>query len=370
MITPPTSITVAATDATGTVATNTAIVAFLAAVTASDNVDTTLIITNDAPAQFPLGVTTVTFSATDLAGNTGSAEATVTITDQTAPVVTPPTSITVAATDATGTAATDTSIAAFLAAVAAIDNVDTTFTITNDAPAQFPLGVTTVTFSATDLAGNTASAEATVTVTDQTAPVISLVGITPFSLEQGDSYTDAGATASDNVDGDITASITTTSTVNTAVVGNYTVTYSISDAAGNAAVAVVRDVTVTPDVTAPVITPPTSITVAATDATGTAATNTAIATFLAAVTAIDNVDTTLIITNDAPATFPLGPTIVTFSATDATGNTGTAEATMTITDQTAGDHAPDKYHGSGDRCDWHRSDQYSDRGLPRCSDCE
>ena len=62
----------------------------------------------------------------------------------------------------------------------------------------------------------------------------------------GGSYSDPGATASDNIDGNITSSIVTVNPVNTAVVGTYTVTYNVSDAAGNAATQVTRTVYVNP----------------------------------------------------------------------------------------------------------------------------
>ena len=68
------------------------------------------------------------------------------------------------------------------------------------------------------------------------------------------SYTDAGATAVDNIDGDITANIVTVNSVDVNCVGTYTVTYNVSDAAGNAALKLARTVNITPDVTIPVIT--------------------------------------------------------------------------------------------------------------------
>ena len=106
-------------------------------------------------------------------------------------------------------------------------------------------------------------------------------------------------------------------------------TYNVSDSAGNPAIQVTRTVTVV-DQGVPVVTAPADITVAATSASGTDASDAAIAAFLAGATATDNVDPTLTITNDAPGTFPVGPTIVTFSATDSGGNTGTAQATVTV----------------------------------------
>ena len=80
---------------------------------------------------------------------------------------------------------------------------------------------------------------------DDEAPVIALVGESTVDLVVGDTYTDGGATAADNADGDITADIVAVSDVDTDTAGTYAVTYSVSDAAGNAAAQVTRTVTVT-----------------------------------------------------------------------------------------------------------------------------
>jgi hypothetical protein len=254
--------------------------------------------------------------------------------DVDAPVVSTAQNITVAATDANGTEASHAQITAFLTAATASDVIDGQLAPSNNATTTFPLGTTTVTFSATDSSNNTGTAQATVTVTDQTKPIISLTGNSSITLNIGDSYSDQGATAIDNVDGDKTAAIQTSSTVNTAQVGQHTVTYTVSDAAGNAATAVTRSITVQ-DADAPVVSTAQNITVAATDANGTEASNAQITVFLTAATANDNVDGTLTPTNNAPTTFPLGTTTVTFSATDSNNNnTGTAQATVTVTDQT------------------------------------
>ncbi|NBJ69591.1 MULTISPECIES: DUF5011 domain-containing protein [Clostridia] len=68
---------------------------------------------------------------------------------------------------------------------------------------------------------------------DATDPEISIIGDNPMHLKIGEPYTELGATASDNVDGDITDQITITGNVNTDVAGEYTVTYSVADKAGN-----------------------------------------------------------------------------------------------------------------------------------------
>ena len=251
------------------------------------------------------------------------------------PAVTAPANITVAATNSSGAAATNPTITSFLNAASAFDAVDGAIaTIINDAPGIFPLGTTTVTFSATDSDGNTSTAQATVTVADQTAPVITLLGTASITLNVGDPFTDPGAIASDNVDGALTPAIVTGGSVNTGSVGLYTLTYNVSDAAGNAAVQVTRSVSVQ-DVGAPVVTPPIPITVAAVDATGTAASDAAIMDFLADASAFDTVDGVIAPTNDAPSQFPLGLTTVTFSATDSSSNIGQAQATVNVTDQTA-----------------------------------
>ena len=95
----------------------------------------------------------------------------------------------------------------------------------------------------------TNSFEATIPVAiiaDTTIPVISLVGDPSISLELGTSYTDAGATASDNIDGDITNNIVIENPVDINTAGVYTITYNVSDAATNAAEQVTRVVTITP----------------------------------------------------------------------------------------------------------------------------
>ncbi len=77
---------------------------------------------------------------------------------------------------------------------------------------------------------------------DTTRPVIQLNGTPEVILEVGDAYTDPGATATDDVDGPLTPSMT--NAVNTAVVGTYNVTFAAVDSAGNAATPVVRTVRV------------------------------------------------------------------------------------------------------------------------------
>jgi hypothetical protein len=106
-----------------------------------------------------------------------------------------------------------------------------------------------------DALGNANSAASQFAWTyDGTAPVITRDGDASISLELGTAYTDAGATATDSLDGELTSSISTSGTVDVNTEGTYTITYDVSDSAGNAATQVTRTVAITPDVTVPVIT--------------------------------------------------------------------------------------------------------------------
>ena len=88
-------------------------------------------------------------------------------------------------------------------------------------------------------------------IDDIRAPIITLLGDSPTSITQYTTYIDAGATAIDNVDGDLTSSIVVTGNPNVNVIATYTITYSVSDLAGNTA-SVSRQVTVIEDIDNPV----------------------------------------------------------------------------------------------------------------------
>ena len=83
-------------------------------------------------------------------------------------------------------------------------------------------------------------------VADTVKPVITLTGSATINLTVGDTYNELGATATDNIDGNLTSSIVTTGTVNTNTAGTYTRNYNVSDAAGNPADQVSRSIVVSP----------------------------------------------------------------------------------------------------------------------------
>ena len=130
------------------------------------------------------------------------------------------------------------------AGATATDNVDTSVTVTTSGTVDTATpGVYTVTYNATDAAGNAATpVTRTVTVSDTTAPVITLTGSATASVAWGSSYTDAGATATDNVD--LIDTVNSGGSVNANKPGTYTLTFDATDAAGNVATQVTRTVTV------------------------------------------------------------------------------------------------------------------------------
>jgi hypothetical protein len=79
---------------------------------------------------------------------------------------------------------------------------------------------------------------------DKTIPVITISGASQIDHILNTAYTDLGATATDDIDGNVSANIAVTGSVNTNLTGNYTLTYNVSDAAGNAATPVTRTVRV------------------------------------------------------------------------------------------------------------------------------
>jgi cytochrome c peroxidase len=106
-------------------------------------------------------------------------------------------------------------------------------------------------YNVRDAAGNRATpVTRTVTVkqvADTTPPVISLWGSNPMTLVQGTRYNEPGAAASDDRDGDISGMITVSGNVNSNSVGTYSLSYNVSDGAGNKASTVTRSVNVMAD---------------------------------------------------------------------------------------------------------------------------
>ena len=307
---PPANLTVEQTNRNGTPVT-------LGTASVQGTTDPHPTITNDAPAVFPLGVTVVTWKAVDAHGLRASAAQQVTVQDTTPPSLQAPANITLPQTASAGTpVALGTPVVA--------DICDAAPTVTNNAPALFPVGTTTVTWTATDASGNANTAQQQVTITATSPSWDNNVNVT---LEQ---TTLAGAPAT------LLPCPTTIASPNTLVtitnnapallpLGETDVLWTATLNNGQQ-LTVTQHVTVV-DTTPPTLATPAEVTVEQADRAGTVVT-------LAPPTVSDVCDAAPTVTNDAPATFPLGLTLVHWTACDASHNTATVVQCVRVVDTT------------------------------------
>lgn len=176
----------------------------------------------------------VEWKAVDSSGNIGSAIQVVTIKDTTAPVVRAPQAI---VKEATGISTPVT-----LEQASATDVVDGEMSATTQSLPAFAVGEHDVTWSATDAAGNTGTVLQRITIRDTTSPSVvapPAINITtktfPVSVSLG------VATATDIVDGALTPTASESGPFNE---GQYTVTWTVKDKAGNLGTAT-QSVTIT-----------------------------------------------------------------------------------------------------------------------------
>ena len=228
--------------------------------TATDETDGTLTVTTSGTVDTQTaGTYTITYSATDAAGNTGTATRSVivaavqdpTLTQLTAPIVT--------------ATATTTSITPTWASIANAASYKIRYGTSNP-----PTGDGSTTTSGIAITGLTAEttyylqvmaigdgstysdsdwstvvtqvtevASSTDPETDTTAPVITLAGDATINLAYSATWTDPGATATDDTDGSLTVSVSYTfdgsyqTAFDSKQAGTWTITYTVTDDAGN-----------------------------------------------------------------------------------------------------------------------------------------
>ena len=291
--------------------------------TADDNCGiATLTSDHDSGDAFPVGTTTVTYTATDVNGRSVTASFDVTVSDTQSP------SITGTPADITQTADPETCTTNVTwTPPTTADNCSTTLTSSHNPGDSFSVGSTTVTYTSTDAASNVTTSSFTVTVTDDEAPLIAQ----KTDISQNNDATNCSAVVTwtdpavnDNcATGTLTPDIASGSTFN---VGVTTVTYTATDASGNSST-MSFDVTVTDNELPVIAGMPADITQAKD-----AGSCDGVATWTAP-TATDNCTlATLASDISSGTTFDLGPTTVTYTAIDIYGNTATASFTVTITD--------------------------------------
>jgi hypothetical protein len=311
-LTVPGPISAPATGAAGAVVTFTA--------SASDAVAGAPDVTCDpaSGSTFPIGSTTVTCTAQDAAGNTGTGSFQVTVADTSAPTVTVPSPITTPSTSASGAVVTFSA--------SAMDAIDGARTVTCSpaSGSMFPIGATTVACSAQDVAGNIGSANFQVTVTDAQPPTVTVPAdiTTPATSAEGAVVTFT-ASASDTVDGPRPVACAPAAG-STFPVGDTTVTCSAQDLAGNTGTAAF-EVTVA-DTQSPTVTVPGPLSAVATSAAG------AVVTFTASATDVVDGARPVTCSPASGSTFPIGNRTVTCTASDTHGNSGSSSFIVTVTD--------------------------------------
>ncbi len=185
------------------------------------------------------------------------------------------------------------------------------------------LGQHTILYEVTDVAGNSTQSQRIVNVlpTDTIPPELILLGESPVKVEAGTSYVDAGATALDNVDGDLTANIKISGLpIDTFQIGNHSVHYEVMDAAGN--LAHLERKVIVKDTTPPSITAPLNITM---DQTAEFTT-----VDLGDPEVEDSIGMGPVFNNAPNKGFPIGKTEVVWTAQDTSGNEATANQLVTI----------------------------------------
>jgi hypothetical protein len=193
-------------------------------------------VVSDALASFPVGTTDVTWTVTDVHGNITTAIQKVTVSDNQNPTITAPAAVSVSADNgncsatgvALGTPVTD-------------DNCGVQ-SITNNAPQIFSVGNTIVTWTVTDIHGNTATAQQTVTVTDNEKPAATAPSAQLFCYSNAGSYTVPSLAVSDNcgiasttynVSGATTRNGNGADASGSFSVGVSTITWTVTDVHGN-----------------------------------------------------------------------------------------------------------------------------------------
>lgn len=169
----------------------------------------------------------VTYTVADSSGNTTTIDRTIVYKDALAPTIT----------------LTNGTIISFTVGK---DFVDPGYSATDECDGDITSAVTvegtvdgrksgtyTLTYRVSDSSGNIAEVTRIVKVGDFSAPVITLKGEKSTYVKVGAAYEDPGFTASDNVDGDVTAKVSVSGSVDMTRMGINTITYTVSDGAGN-----------------------------------------------------------------------------------------------------------------------------------------
>lgn len=303
-----------------------------------------IVITNNTPAAFPPGVTIVTWTATDACGNSATCTQTVTVEDLIPPTVDCPIDVTVNADP--GVCQANVTVPSPNVTDPCPYTVTNNYTGTANASGIYPVGITIVTWTITGISGNVTTCEQEVTVVDTQAPSITCPDNQLFTAPPPDCELIVTAipdpVLTDNCDvNDLILTWTAvgatpesgTGSVNGTVfpVGVTTVVYTVTDLAGNTAQCSFT-VTINDQVPPTIITCPADITVDAEP-------DKCSADIIVPEPVVDDPCGEIVsVTNDhtgtsnASGTYYAGTTLVTWTITDASGNTTTCVQTIIVVD--------------------------------------
>lgn len=263
-----------------------------------------------------VGTNTITLTVTDGSGNSSTCDATVTVTDDEDPSIICP---------ATANISTDAELCTSSADIGTPTTDDNcgVATVEVDNAGPYSVGTTTVTWTVTDDNGNTATCSQDVVVTDDEDPTITCPPTANISTDAGlcTSSADIGTPTTNDNCGLATVEVDNTGPYS---VGTTTVTWTVTDANGNTSTCS-QDVVVTDDENPTILGCPTDIDVtpASSDCSPEVTWNIP--------QADDNCSATLSSTHNSGDSFPVGTTTVTYTATDASGNTFSCSFDVTIT---------------------------------------
>ncbi|HWS87088.1 MAG TPA: PxKF domain-containing protein [Pyrinomonadaceae bacterium] len=304
---------------------------------------------------YPVGITSILWTVTDVDGRTATCTQKVIVTDNTCAGDTTPPTITAPDDVTVGTGSDNTgctvALAGELGQPEVSDNCAVTVTITGLPPGNnFAPGTYTLTYKARDAAGNEATDTQVVTVIDDTAPIIQApddatytclsevpaaspsqargpaVGADGQFLRDANGELIFSASPFDNCGVTVTVSEAATGVGSATSPKVITRTFTAKDAANNTA-SDVQTITVA-DGTAPTLNVPADVTVYLPLNTP----DVSMAVTYPAATATDNCSGTVTIayTHPSGTVFNVGPTTVTVTATDAVGNQTTGTFTVTV----------------------------------------
>src|SRR5581483_4042915 len=305
--------------------------------TVTDNGDAHPQLTIDSPKVFPLGETVVKYIATDSSGNRSEADMTVRLVDTTPPVIsglptspivvecTGGSSASVALPRPTITDLVDTAPALAMDIMSARNN---TIVSTTSVPA-LGLGDNTIEYTARDASGNVANANVVIKVVDRAAPVFVNLPTEPIVVEATNAKANAVQLPAFVANDVCTGPVSVISNAPTTFpMGDTNVTLAAKDSSNNVASAMVTVRVI--DRTPPTITglPSGPIVVEATGPRGTAV------ALPQQIRAVDSVDPNPKLSVNAPPVFPLGDTVLTYTATDFSGNSAQQNLTVRVIDRT------------------------------------